>query len=89
MSDIDDGGPAFPMTYPGSPGAMSLRDYFAAHAPAPTENEINTQYGIDKSRNPYGENNKPRQRDRYEIVAYLAFRYADAMIAARTKDGER
>jgi len=41
MSDINDGGPAFPHWDPqdGPQGAvhngMSLRDYFAAHAPAP------------------------------------------------------
>ena len=40
MSKINDGGPAFPLQSIGpefSPGyaGMSLRDYFAAHAPLP------------------------------------------------------
>lgn len=88
-----DGGPAFPMLTNiahnsdwATDCGMSLRDYFAAHAPEPSEDEIGRQVSIDRSRNPYNEGPpKPKIRERYEIIAYLKFRYADAMLKEREK----
>lgn len=69
MSEINDGGSAFPLPVTISPAGdehiayqgMTLRDYFAANAPTPHE---------------------PMPLE--EHVAYR-YRYADAMIAERAK----
>lgn len=53
-------------------GEMSLRDYFAAHA---------SETDVDSYRSYWGKNNAPRERTRQEAK----FAYADAMIAARSK----
>ena len=87
MSDrIEDGGPAYPV--PGDQphpqmNGMSLRDWFAAHAPEPSESEIDRAYKLDKMRNPYNEPHKPKLRSDLEIRAAHRFAYADAMLAAR------
>lgn len=62
---------------------MTLRDYFATHAPAPSEDRMQTERGIDRNRNLYNEPHKPKPRDDDEIRATLAYRYADAMLSAR------
>lgn len=93
-----DGGPAFPRTelvpggddpsdplYPVTHGGMSLRDYFAAHAPEPSIEVVATERGIDRSRNPHNDSYKPPLRSDPEIRAYLRYRHADAMLAEREK----
>lgn len=87
---IEDGGPAFPQAISNMQampvdalGGMTLRDYFAAQAPSPTEEDIAAQYRYDKMRNPYNDHHKPKLRDRHEIIADLAYRHADAMLKAR------
>ena len=96
MTDImKDGGPAFPRLYPRADeegrGGMSLRDYFAIHAPEPTEEEILAwKSRIERQEqmaNPHNEPyaNKVRRRGTLEIKCSLRFAYADAMLAEREK----
>jgi len=81
---MNDGGPAFPLIYDkdGQVG-MSTRDYFAIHGPAPSDSDIATQQGIDRGRNPHNDHYKPKIRERDEIVSFLRYRFADAMLAQR------
>ena len=73
----DDGGPAFPCPQDAinqnvpSLG-MTLRDYFAALAPMPTN-----QWWTDSYSQP---GDAPSEAD---VIARWAFAYADAMLAAR------
>jgi hypothetical protein len=67
---------------------MTLRDYFAAHAPQPSVSDIEKQYMFDKANNPYNEPHRPKLRDTVEIVADLRYRYADNMLAARRRNEE-
>jgi hypothetical protein len=87
MSKIKDGGPAFPM-YTGNPenwvSGLSLRDYFAASAPEPSEQEINILEWEDSGQG-YSPKRKPVERSRNERIAALRYAYADAMIAEREK----
>lgn len=94
MKWVDDGGPAFPM--PRSPmqhGAvldsvpgMSLRDYFAAHAPSPiadgaTPGGVSELTGVPM---PTSQSDAPAWGQFWlKAEAILRYRYADAMIAAR------
>jgi len=66
-----------------SQDGMSLRDWFAAHAPTPERETIDQQRQADKSRNPYNEPGRPKLRSVAQIVADLAYEYADAMMEAR------
>lgn len=66
-------------------GGMTIRDYFAIHAPEPSPDDITLQSNLDRSRNPHNEAHKPKIRESREIVADLRYRFADAMIAARSK----
>jgi hypothetical protein len=91
MADkIKDGGPAFPLRnmdpddYIPFPG-MSLRDYFAAHAPQPTDALIMMERQSDRHRNPHNDSRKPKIRTETEIIASLKYEYADAMIAERER----
>ena len=72
---IETGGPAFP-TYSVisscDEGGMTLRDYFAAKAPMPTN-----EWWTDSYSQP---GDVPSQAD---VMARWAFAYADAMLAAR------
>jgi hypothetical protein len=102
MSNSDDGGPAFPMPahedkmweegdddrYVKSESGMSLRDYFAAHAPKEIPHGF--QLGIRPSQPPP---NTPKEKwDAYEIaeadwsirrsIAW-SWHYADEMLKAR------
>lgn len=92
MSKINDGGLAFPgkrmqqigttyaeADYPG----MTLRDWFASHAPEPHADYISMQQHFDRGRNPHNDSHKPKLRSSVEIVAAFKFEFADAMIAAR------
>ncbi|MBC3943328.1 hypothetical protein H8S47_16745 [Sphingomonas sp. DOAB1063] len=62
---------------------MTLRDWFAAHAPEPKHERIATEQGADRGRNPHNDSYKPALRSEDQIKAQLAYRYADAMLAAR------
>jgi hypothetical protein len=79
MSDpIKDGGPVFPTLYKvgdvaKTEGGLTIRDWFAVHAPHPTEKQIAAQ--------------PSNGRTRYEIIADLNYEYADAMIARRQIGG--
>ena len=83
MSDtIDDGGPAFGhgnYEQGGDPG-MTLRDYFAGQA-LPQSVEDYTR--SDHRKNPLLPHAAPPIGTREDIIARQAYRYADAMIAAR------
>lgn len=69
----------------GSTG-MTLRDWFAGTLPEPSSDAIAIQESFDRSRNPYNEGHKPRLRSRDEIVAYLRYRAADALLSERAKN---
>ena len=88
MSDkIKDGGPAFPVsTAEASEGhqdgpntwqfpGMTLRDYFAAHAPIGVADANEAFYRMN------GRN--PRTSEMLDTLAGLRSRYADAMLKAR------
>jgi len=62
---------------------ITLRDYFAARAPAPRESDIEIRQANDRDRNPHNDSYKPKRRTRYEIIADLAWEYADAMLARK------
>lgn len=75
MDDKKTGGPAFSATGPVSNKGMTLRDYFAAHAPITLADAVSV---LEHSNAP--------SCTIYETLAYLAklrTDYADAMIAAR------
>jgi hypothetical protein len=92
MSAKDDGGPAFPLHTDDGRGyevkhlGMSLRDYFAAHAPAkeiedlmPSSVKEAAEFlgkTIDEYK--YGE-------DYYKAIARRRYEWADAMLAERQK----
>lgn len=77
MSDpIKDGGPIFPTLYKvgdvaKTEGGLTIRDWFAVHAPHPTEKQIK-EHGTGT---------------RADIIADLSYQYADAMIARREIGG--
>lgn len=62
---------------------MTMRDYFAAHAPLPTEDEIRREMALDSAKNPHNDRRGPMLRSRHQIIATLAYKRADAMLAAR------
>jgi hypothetical protein len=89
-----DGGPAFPnpgladanCSFKSDVTGLTVRDYFAAHAPQPGEMDIAFQMKLDQNRNPHNDGPpKPPRRSRDEIVGALRYAYADGMIAARGK----
>lgn len=63
----------------------TLRDWFAAVAPEPDNDDIKTEMMLDNNKNPYNEGHKPQPRTRMEIIADLRYKFADAMIKARSK----
>lgn len=83
MSDIDDGGPAFPTTLSHWNGAniergpgASLRDYFAAHASDPPDEWLANMMN----------HHRPYECGGLEIAENIAkwkYMQADAMLAAR------
>ena len=83
---IDDGGTAFPTSH-GTWG-MSLRDYFAAHAPADvtdhfatTRGETEKLVGVEPGKYDYMIHSA-------QFDAICRYKWADAMIKARTGGGE-
>lgn len=74
----DDGGPAFPTSEEhgfnsGAPG-MTLRDYFAAHAPIGVA-DANEAFYREHGRN-------ARTSEMLDVLARLRIAYADAMLKA-------
>jgi hypothetical protein len=67
----DDG--VMQISFPGEPG-MTLRDYFAAHAPPPPSGWVGTAETLERLSRPDG-----------QIAALMEWRwfYADSMLAAR------
>ena len=70
---------------PQSVGGISYLDYAAIHAPEPTQDEIEWEAKKDKLANPHNEPRKPKLRDRWEIVAYLRYSHATAMLAEKRR----
>lgn len=64
---------------------LTERDYFAAHAPIPNAEQIRQEEYRDKGRNPYNTHDKPPIRSINQIIACLAYEYADAMMWARER----
>ena len=91
-SDKDDG-PAFPCQASNRVGAsgpawdqgMSLRDYFAAHAPEPSAEDVSTVQRREQIANPHNDSYKPRRHDVLDIRCALRYAFADAMLAARSR----
>lgn len=100
MSERKDGGPAFPVLVESFDGGatvrglvtgnregwhvgLSLRDYFAAAALTGEIASLSTQEAADATR---GAMKASGETDHYRHVARVAYRMADAMIAARDRD---
>lgn len=87
MSEINNGGPAFPtLAVVGdaalSDGGLSVRDYFAAHAPISWQDAIKS---IDCSEERFG----PWPESKIiERLVLLRNDYADAMLAARASSAQ-
>lgn len=65
---------------------MTLRDYFAIHAPEPSNDKVAQEQERDRMRNPHNDGPpKPKIRSEYEIRTELRYRYAAAMLAEREK----
>lgn len=66
-------------------GGMSLRDYFAIHAPEPSHTDIMHIVERERLANPHNEpyHNKVRRRGVEEIRCALRYEFADAMLSAR------
>ena len=82
----DGDGPAFP-TQEGNAG-MSLREYFAIHAPEPSQEVISFIETADRLVNPHNDPYKPKRRSKLEIICDLRFAYADEMLLARRRQGK-
>lgn len=86
-----DGGPAFPhgdvRGVPAEGFGMSLRDYFAIHAPEPSKEAVSLVMRMEQMQNPHNEpyHNKVQRRSEREIVCALRYEFADAMLAERSK----
>jgi hypothetical protein len=80
MVDMPNGGPAFPLVhYQVLSRGLSLRDYFAAHAP--TSEGLMLTAGSAANERP-----GVRVCDEWaRLVAEHAYRYADAMLKERSK----
>lgn len=84
MATINQGGPAFPTTNNVCEEGLTVRDYFAAHAPPPPEWWVKQQMEMDRQDNPHNDSYKPRRRGQPEIECMWRFAYADMMIKCRT-----
>lgn len=67
----------------GYTNGMTLRDWFATHAPEAPNWWMTCQLEHDQQRNPLAESHKPDRRSAVQLVTEWAFKWADAMIAAR------
>ena len=82
-----DGGSAFPANRftkkGGDWGGMTLRQYYAIHAPQPKQESIEDELSIDRNKDPHNE--KGIRSSLLEIECYLRCKYADALIAEGEK----
>ena len=62
---------------------LTIRDYFAAHAPECPEWYMTMCAAIDKNKNQYNEPHKPPLRENIEIIACWNYEYADSMLKVR------
>lgn len=83
MSAANNGGPAFPDSVAVGPAGdlygstgMTLRHYFAAHAPLDLDDARNV------FRDVHGEDVKPTGWDLMVLLTCLRFEYADSMLVA-------
>ena len=65
---------------------MTLRDYFAVHAPTPSNEMIEQEMRCDRNRNPHNESHKPPLRSRTEIEVCLKYAYTDTMMRVRNAE---
>jgi hypothetical protein len=82
----DDGGPAFPIHSRWITQGLSLRDYFAARAPAVVFDGLQDNPGLELCRETLGlPKDTPWIPNIHwpRLVAKIAYRYADAMLEAR------
>ncbi len=63
---------------------MTLRDWFATFAPGPSTGAIESEGQRDRLLNPHNEPGKARIRSALQIGAELRYRFADAMLQARS-----
>lgn len=63
---------------------MTLRDYFAVRAPAPTKEAVELIMRMEQQANQHNDHYKPARRGILEIECALRYKWADAMIEART-----
>ena len=63
---------------------LTLLDWFATFAPEPAEYEVNYEMEQDKLKNPHNDSYKPKRRLELEIKCELRYKYAKAMMKART-----
>jgi len=67
---------------------MSLRDYFAVHAPADwLKRKFEYLRQIDRSRVRHDASGQSIEKDEEALIAMAQFIYADAMLAERTEGG--
>lgn len=59
---------------------ISLRDYFAIHAPEPSDEKVRFEMTKDKNANPHNDSYRPRIRQRLEILVQLRYEFADEML---------
>jgi hypothetical protein len=87
---IDDGGYAFPV-HPQQGdlnfSGMSLRDWFAAHAPMWSESERKFRIERDHHITMNDQQHMRRDRNVVELEAECRYQWADAMISARKENG--
>lgn len=84
MSTIEDGGPAFSLNYM-KPG-MSLRDYFAAHAPPQIHDDASPEWASERADVPLPSDlgDQPALAEFWaNCEAVLRYEHADAMLRAR------
>lgn len=88
MSATNDGGPAFPQDLQGrrgddpSPQGVSLRDHFAGLAMQATIQSL-TEFDLAMAIRDEAEEQEVDSKD---IIADMAYRYADAMLTARERN---
>lgn len=92
----NDGGSAFPKPAHGEPGyysyvsgqpGMTLRDWFAGHAPElPYDFGHTVRPDLDNYRDRFEEYERDMAQWLTDRLALWAYAYADAMLAAREKD---
>lgn len=84
----NDGGPAFPVHDScADHNGMTLRDWFATHAPEPTQEWLDLQRRSDMTQNPHNDHHKPPRRDVFQLTAEWKMKHACAMLKAREGEG--